>query len=307
VIALVTGASGFVGTRLCARLVEDGQFRVRASSRRAYSPPAGVEPCHVADVGPDTDWNTALAGVSVVVHLAARVHVMREASASPLEEFRRVNVAGTERLLRQALASGVRRFVYVSSVKVNGESGSYSETDPPRPESPYAISKYEAERVVHTFADRMETVIVRPPLVYGPGVRANFQALLRTVRRGLPLPFGSIRNRRSLVALDNLVDFILTCMVHPAAPGETFLVSDGDDLSTPDLIRRIARAFDRSPHLLPIPEPLLFAAAAAVGRRSAAQKVLGSLRVDISKAGRVLGWVPPYSVDEELRRIAESA
>lgn len=306
-IALVTGASGFVGRRLCARLVEDRRFEVRGASRRPSSLPAGVQPCHVADIGPDTDWTAALAGVSVVVHLAARVHVVRESSATPLDEFRQVNVAGTERLLAQALAAGVRRVLYLSSLKVNGESGHYSEADPPRPAGPYAISKYEAEQVVHTFSDRMETVIVRPPLVYGPGVRANFQALLRSVRRGLPLPLGSIRNRRSLVALDNLVDFIITCMVHPAAAGETFLVSDGDDLSTPDLIRRIARAFGRSPRLLSIPEPLLFGAAGVVGRRAAAQKLLGSLSVDISKARCVLGWVPPCSVDEELRKIAESA
>lgn len=305
-IALVTGASGFVGRRVCARLVEGGQFRVRGASRQPASLPAGVEKFRVSDVGADTDWTATLAGVSVIVHLAARVHVVRDSSANPLNEFRRVNVAGTERLLQQAVGSGVRRVVYISSLKVNGESGSYSESDRPSPEGPYAVSKYEAEQVVRTFADRIETVIVRPPLVYGPGVRANFHTLLRAVTRGVPLPLGSVRNQRSLVGLDNLVDFIVTCMVHPAAAGETFLVSDGDDLSTAELIRRIARAFGRSPRLLPIPEPLLFAAAGLVGQRATACKILGSLRVDTSKARRVLGWVPPSSVDEELSRMAQS-
>ena len=177
----------------------------------------------MTDVGPDTDWTAALTGVSVVIHLAARVHVIGESAASPLDAFRTVNVAGTERLLAQALTSGVRRVVYLSSVKVNGESGSYSEADSPSPEGPYAVSKYEGEQVVRGFSNGIESVIVRPPLTYGPGVRANFQMLLRAVTRGVPLPFGSVRNQRSLVALDNLADFILTSMTHPAAAGETFL------------------------------------------------------------------------------------
>jgi nucleoside-diphosphate-sugar epimerase len=247
--------------------------------------------------------------VSAVVHLAARVHITREAAANPLEQFRRVNVAGTERLLRQAIAAGVRRFVYLSSVKVNGESGAYSETDPPRPEDPYAISKSEAEQVLAAVAREgvIETVTVRPPLVYGPGARANFHALLRAVRGGVPLPLGAVRNRRSLVGLDNLVDFIITCLTHPAAAGQMFFVSDGEDLSTAELIRRIARAFDRPARLIPVPEPVLYAAATLLGQRAAARKTLGSLHVDISKAKHLLGWMPPCTVDDELRRIAGSA
>lgn len=308
-IVLVTGASGFVGRRLCERLVEDGRFQVRGTTRRPYSPPAGVESVLVSDLGPDTDWSSALSRVSVIVHLAARVHVMHDSSANPIGEFRRVNVSGTETLVRQAVASGVRRIVYLSSLKVNGESGTHSEADPPRPQGPYAISKYEAEQVLHRFTREggIETVIVRPPLVYGPGVRANFQALVRVVRSGVPLPFGAVRNGRSLVSLDNLVDFIITCITHPAAAGETFFVSDGVDLSTAELIRRVARAFGRPARLLSVPEPLLYAAAAVAGRGAAAQKILGSLRVDISKAKRMLGWAPPCTVDDELRRIAESA
>ena len=260
------------------------------------------------DIGPDTDWAAAVSGVSVIVHLAARVHVTREGSANPLDEFRRVNVAGTESLLRHAGAAGVRRVVYLSSLKVNGESGTYSEVDAPRPEDPYAISKYEAEQIVASIgrATRMEVVIVRPPLVYGPGARANFHALLRAVRRGVPLPLGAIMNRRSLVGLENLVDFIITCITHPAAAGQTFFVSDGDDLSTAELVRRIARTFDRPARLLWIPAPLLYAAATLFGQRVRARKLFGSLAVDISKARRVLGWTPPYTVDDELRRIARS-
>jgi len=308
VTVLVTGASGFVGRRLCARLVQEGRFHIRGSSRRPYSPPAGVEPAITGEIGPDTNWAAALTGVSVIVHLAARVHVTRDTSADPLDEFRRINVVGTEQLVRQAVAAGVRRVLYVSSVKVNGESGMYSELDPPHPEGPYAISKYEAEQILHTIAGEagIEIVIVRSPLVYGPGVRANFEALLRMVRSGVPLPVGAVRNRRSLIGLDNLVDFIVTCMIHPAAAGKTFLVSDDEDLSTAELIRRIARAYDRSARLLPVPEFLLYAAATLIGKRSAAQKIFGSLCVDISKAKHVLGWLPPCSVDEELRRIAES-
>lgn len=306
---LVTGATGFVGRRLCARLKEDGRFAVRAAVRREAMFPAGVEPMVVGALGMDAAWARALAGASVVVHLAARAHVMRDTASDPLAEFRRVNVEGTARLARQAAVAGVKRLVFLSSAKVNGETGTYTEADPPRPEGPYAVSKHEAEEALREVAREtgLEAVIVRPPLVYGPGVQANFRALLRAVARGLPLPFGAVRNRRSLVALDNLVDFVITCMLHPAAAGETFLVSDGDDLSTAELVRRIARAFHRSAWLLPVPEPLLYAAAALTGRRAAAQKVLGSLQVDISKARRVLGWSPPCGVEDELRRIARSA
>lgn len=305
---LVTGANGFVGRRLCAHLAHDPRFRVRAAVRRAEVSPTGIDSVLVGDIGPHTNWTAALAGVSVVVHLAARVHVTAETATDPLTEFRTVNVGGTDALVRQAISAGVRRFVYVSSVKVNGEAGSYTEHDSPRPEGPYAISKCEAEEIVRALAQAsgLESVIVRPPLVYGPGVRANFHALLRAVCRGVPLPLGAVRNRRSLVALDNLVDFLGICVVHPSAARETFFVSDGDDRSTPELIRSIGRAMHRPARLVPVPEALLYAAAALGGRRAAAQKVLGTLQVDISKAHRVLGWVPPCTVDEELSRIALS-
>jgi nucleoside-diphosphate-sugar epimerase len=233
---------------------------------------------------------------------------MRERSRDALEQFRRVNVAGTLDLARQSAAAGVRRFVFLSSVKVNGEAGCYTESDAAAPGDAYAISKHEAEVGLREIgaATRMEIVIIRPPLVYGPGARANFGALVRAVARGVPLPFGRVDNRRSLVGLDNLVDFILTCATHPAAAHETFLVSDGEDLSTADLVRRMGRAMGRPARLLPIPPALLMHAATLLGRRDLAGRLLGSLQVDITKAKRQLGWTPPVSVDEGLRRAVAS-
>jgi UDP-glucose 4-epimerase len=256
-----------------------------------------------ADLGVETHWQSGLAGVDVIVHLAARVHVMREVAANPLEEFRRVNVAGTLNLARQAAAGGVKRFVYLSSVKVHGESGTCTEMDSPAPADAYGLSKLEAERgLLGIAADTaMEVVTIRAPLVYGPSVRANFAALMRAVGLGVPLPFGAVDNRRSLVGLDNLVDFILTCTEHPAAANEVFLVCDGEDLSTADLVRRLARAMDRPARLIPVPPSLLLGAAAMIGRRDVARRLLGSLCVDITKARQLLDWTPPVSVNEGLR------
>jgi nucleoside-diphosphate-sugar epimerase len=301
---LVTGATGFVGTAFVAAIVHKGWHSVRAAVRvMSNAFPAGVEQV-TADLTADANWAHALDGVEAVVHLAARVHVMRDAAANPLAEFRRVNVDATIALARQAAAAGVRRFVYVSSVKVNGESGTYSEDDPPAPEDPYGVSKHEAEIGLRQIAaeTNMEAVIIRPPLVYGPGVRANFQRLMRAIAWGIPLPLGAIHNRRSLIGVDNLVDFMLTCVEHPAAAGEMFLVSDGEDLSTTDLVRRIARAMDTSARLVPVPTSALMAAATLMGRRDMARRVLGTLRVDITKARRRLAWTPPVMVDEGLRR-----
>lgn len=302
---MVTGATGFVGTTLINRLVNDRRFDVRGAVRReAAALPAGVERILVGDLTCEPDWQQALAGAEAVIHLAARVHVMREAVANPLSEFRRVNVASTLNLARQAAAAGVPRFVFLSTVKVNGEKGAYKETDSPAPEDAYAISKHEAEVGLRQIAakTRMAVVIIRPPLVYGPGVKANFQTLMRAVARGVPLPLGAVHNRRSLVALDNLVDFIVTCLDHSAADNETFFVSDGEDLSTTCLIRRLARAMGRPARLIPVPAAVLAAGATLLGKRNVAERLLGSLQVDISKAHRMLRWVPPISVDEGLRR-----
>jgi nucleoside-diphosphate-sugar epimerase len=267
----------------------------------------------VGEVNGDTDWGRALAGADVIVHLAARVHMIRDAAADPLAEFRRVNTAGTVNLARQAADSGAKRLIFMSSVKVNGEGSfaafggrtdAYRESDPPLPGDAYGVSKFEAESGVLGIASEtgIEVVIIRPPLVYGPGVGANFERLIRAVSRGVPLPLGAIHNRRSLVALDNLVDFVLTSIEHPAAKNETFLVSDGEDLSTTDLLRRLGRALGRPARLIPVPPLLILAGATVCGKRDAALRLLGTLRVDISKAYALLGWKPTISVDEGLRR-----
>jgi nucleoside-diphosphate-sugar epimerase len=302
---LVTGATGLVGRAVVDRLIGGQRYLVRAAIRQeANDIPTGVE-LVTGELSSDFDWRPALADVSAVVHLAARVHIMGEpAGPSALEAFRRVNVVGTLNLAEQAAAAGIRRFVYLSSIKVHGESGMFTETDPPRPEDPYGISKHEAELGLRQIANerKLDVVIVRPPLVYGPRVRANFGVLIRAVRMGIPLPLGAVHNQRSFVAVDNLADFAVSCLSHPRAAGEVFLVSDGEDLSTTELIRRLADAMNRRARLVPLPAAVLMAAATAIGKRDVARRLLGTLRVDITKARTVLAWSPPLSVDEGLRR-----
>lgn len=304
--ALITGGSGFVGRVLCRELSDRGLDFVQALRREDEHAPVSVV---VGEIGPETRWATALSGVDLVVHLAARVHVMRESAVDSLSAFRRVNTEGTLNLARQAVASGVRRFVFVSSVKVNGEGGqrAYSEEDLPAPEDAYAQSKWEAERGLREIAanSTMEVVILRPTLVYGPGVAANFLRLMQTAKLGLPLPFGRIRNSRSLVFVENLVDFIICCMSHPMASNQVFLVSDGDDLSTPELLRRLGSALHKPAKQIPVPAWLLVFAFSLFGRPDFARRLSGSLQVDISRARTVLGWVPPVTVDDGLRRTAE--
>jgi nucleoside-diphosphate-sugar epimerase len=304
---LVTGASGFVGRRLTAVLVASGH-QVRAAFRTA-APPAvgpGYESVAVGSLGADTDWRNALDAVSTVVHLAARVHVMRDTVGDPLAEFRRVNVAGTLSLARQAVEAGVRRFVFISSVKVNGEGTApgqpYTADDRPAPVDAYGLSKHEAELGLLELAKStgLEVVIIRPVLVYGPGVGANFLAMMRWLYRGVPLPLGAIHNRRSLVAVDNLVDLIIRCLDHPAAANQIFLASDGDDLSTTELLRRTARALGRPARLLPVPVALLNMAARVLGKQDFSQRLCGSLQVDIGKNRSLLGWTPPLTVDAGL-------
>lgn len=306
---LVTGASGFVGEATCSRLVTQGMNVVGAVRRLPVRPLPGVDYRIVAALAASTDWWDALSGVDTIIHCAARVHVMRETADDPLVVFRVVNVAGTEQLARQAAMAGVRRFVFLSSVKVNGEGtvAAYRETDIPAPEDAYGISKYEAELVLREIAQEtgLEVVTVRSPLIYGPGVKANFRALMHAVVRGVPLPLGAIHNRRSMVALDNVVDLIVTCIGHPAAANETFLVSDGDDISTTELIRRLAYAMGRPARLVSVPETVLMACATFLGKREVARRLCGTLQVSIAKVREVLGWVPPVSVDEGLRRTAE--
>jgi len=262
----------------------------------------------VGEINAGTDWSSVLADREVVVHLAARVHVMHDRADDPLTAFRHTNVAGTLALARQAAAAGVRRFVFISSVKVLGEASlpgrPLQSEDAPAPQDAYGLSKLEAERGLREIAAQteMELVIIRPPLVYGPGVRANFRALISVVSRGIPLPLAALDNRRSLVGLDNLVDLIVTCVRHPAATGQTFLVSDGEDLSTPELIRRLGRAMGRPAHLFWLPVWLLQLGATLLGKRAALQRLAGNLQLDIAATRVRLNWSPPVSVDEGLRR-----
>ncbi len=264
----------------------------------------------VGNLGGDTDWSAALKGIEIIVHLAARVHVMNDSVSDPLAEFRRVNVEGTLNLAQQAVSGGVKRFVFISSIKVNGGNTllnqPYFADDTPAPVDPYGISKYEAEEGLHSLAMEtgLEVVIIRPPLVYGPGVKVNFRSMMQWLNRGLPLPFGAIHNKRSLVALDNLVDLIITCIEHPSAANQTFLAGDGEDLSTTELLRIMGQALGRPARLMPIPERLLEAVAVLLGKRALAQRLCASLQVDISKAKELLGWVPPVKTKEALHETA---
>jgi nucleoside-diphosphate-sugar epimerase len=307
---LVTGANGFVGRALCADAAGRGCF-VFGAIRLPCDLPSGTHGLVIGNMDERTDWRPALTATEVVIHLAARVHVMADAVENPLAEFRRVNVQGTLNLARQAAAAGVERFVFVSSIKVNGEATPpgypFTADDVPAPLDAYGVSKMEAERGLRQIALQtgMEVVIIRPPLVYGPGVKANFAAVMRWLRRGVPLPLGAIHNQRSLVALDNLVDLIVTCLTHPAAANQTFLVSDGEDVSTTELLRRMGRAMGHPARLMPVPASLLTLAAAIVGKRDVAQRLCGSLQVDIEKTRRLLGWTPPLSLDQGLKKAAK--
>ncbi len=307
---LVTGASGFIGGEVCRALSERGwQVRMALRAQRPALP--DHERVLVGAIGPQTDWTQALAGVTAVVHLAARVHVMREVAADPDAAFTLVNTQGTECLVRQAARAGVRRFVYVSSIKVNGEATTgrpFTESDPPDPCDPYARSKAAAEQVIARVARgaALEYVIVRPPLVYGPGVAGNLGLLLRALRLGLPLPLGAIDNRRSLVGVWNLADLLALCAEHPAAAGETFLAADQSDLSTPQLLRLLAAGLGRPARLWPVPPRLLGWLGAAAGRRAAVERLCGSLQVSADKARHLLDWAPPVPPAEGLRRTARA-
>ncbi len=308
---LVTGATGFIGTALVRTLAHDPAWTVRACTRTAPHPDASartVEWCVTPELSPGADWSAVLAGVDVVVHLAARVHQMKAASTDA-GAYQRVNVLGTRRLGEQAAASGVRRLVFLSSLKAHGERGAISETSPLAPVDPYGVSKRDAEAALQAIAatSGMELVVIRPPLVYGPGVGANFRALLTAIRRGVPLPLGAIANRRSLVGIENLVHLITVCLDHPAAASQAFLVSDGDDLSTPALVRRLAAAVGRRAHVWSVPVGVLRILASATGRSAAVQRLTESLYVDISKARTVLGWRPQFSLDEQLRRTVKES
>ena len=365
---LITGANGFIGRGLCDKLLSDG-YQVRGAVRGATQMtalPSGVEGVQVGDIGPETDWSEALSGIEGIVHLAARVHVMDDLADDPLAEFRKVNTAGTLNLAWQAVVAGVKRVVFISSIKVNGEGTGddpqitrirkrgtrdggqttgwvplrermtsmtgmdeslrdwrwipfgkddllrkewldgreavFSEGDVPCPQDPYAVSKWEAEQGMLAIAEEtgLEVVIIRPPLVYGPGVKANFRLLMKWVQRGVPLPLGAVHNKRSFVALDNLVSFIIHCIDHPKAANEVFLISDGEDVSTTELLQKMARAFGKRSFLLPVPVGLMTFVAGLLGKRDVAERLFGSLQVDSFKARDLLGWEPVVSMDEAL-------
>jgi nucleoside-diphosphate-sugar epimerase len=302
---LLTGATGFLGSRLATALHPKPDVNLTAAVRRYIEIPS-AEIVEVQGLGAKTDWSTALTNQHVVIHAAARAHIMKDEVADPLVEYRRVNVDGTLNLARQAAAAGVKRFIFISSIGVNGNINTqpFTEDDTPNPAELYAQSKWEAEQGLWEVQREtgMELVIIRPPLVYGPNAPGNFGSLMRWVEKGVPLPLGAIHNQRSLVAVDNLVDLIITCIDHPAAANQVFLAGDGQDLSTTELLQGVARAMDKPARLIPVPSSLLMLGATLLGKKAVAQRLLGSLQVDISKARNLLGWEPPVSVEEGLKR-----
>lgn len=306
----MTGAGGFVGQALCRRLLADG-WRVRGAVRTSQGTimPDGVEIIHIGGIERAVDWPALLSGMEVIVHLAARVHVTRETALDPPAAFCEVNVRATERLAKAAAVAGVKRLIYISTVKVHGEVSQkpLTEEDPIAPADPYSVSKWEAEQVLRRVSGEtgLDVVILRPPLVYGPGVKANFLSLLKWVAGGFPLPLGAIENQRSLIYLDNLVDAISVVMNRPEAAGQTFLVSDGQDVSTPQLIRQIAASMHIKPRLWPVSMNLLKFLGRISGRSAGTAKIIGSLSVDASKIGERLQWRPPYAFEQGIRETVQ--
>ena len=310
VCMLVTGANGFVGKPLCAELLRRGQS-VRGAVRSPGQLTAAAETVTVGAIDGETDWSAALSGMDAVIHLAARVHVMEDHAADPLAEFLQVNLYGTSNLAQQAASAGVKRFVYVSSIKVNGEQTTvnrpFTESDEPDPQDPYGMSKWRAEQELQRIAKEtgLEVVIVRPPLVYGPGVKGNFIRLLAAIDRGIPLPLAGAKNVRSLVYVGNLVDALIACATLPAAGGQTYLVSDGDDVSTAMLVDMIARSLGRNSRAFHFPAGLLRAAATLLGRAQQMDRLFGSLRVNDQKLRNDLGWAAPFTLEQGLRVTAD--
>jgi nucleoside-diphosphate-sugar epimerase len=308
---LVTGATGFIGTVVCARLLQLGKH-VKAAVRnrpRATALPDAIERITVPEISDTTEWTVALKGVAAIIHLAAAAERPELDADRQREHFRTVNVEGSVRLAREAVAAGVRRFVHMSTLKVNGETSSITgltENDAPAPQGIYAASKWEAEQRLKEAAVQsgLELVILRPPLVYGPGVRGNFLALMRAVARGVPLPLAAVRNQRSMIYVENLADAVAAGLTQAHAAGRTYLLSDGEDVSTAELVRRIATALGVRPRLVAVPPALLRAAGALIGKQEAVRRVTASLRVDCSKIRAELGWRPPFSLDEGLAETA---
>jgi nucleoside-diphosphate-sugar epimerase len=307
----VTGATGFVGRFLCERLLIAG-YSVRGTLLPSENPSTllpGVNPIVVQTLGPNTDWLTALEGTNIIIHLAARVHNMADHTASPLTEFHKVNTEGTRRLAQEAVRAGVKRLLFVSSIKVNGEeSGTpYTKISSANPTDAYGSSKWEAEQILRKIEAEtgLEVIVVRPTLVYGPGVKANFLNMMKAVQRGVPLPLASTSNKRSLIYVENLVDALAACATRPEAAGQTYLVSDGEDVSTAELICRTASALGVSARLFPFPVPLMKLVGKITGKIAEVNRLTGSLTVDSSKIRKELGWKPPFTMEEGLRLTAE--
>ena len=309
---LITGATGFIGKSLVTQLLAENYLLSAAIRNTSNCMSPDIQQIPVGDLSTNTDWGNALSDIDIVIHLAARVHVMDDTSLDPLAKFREINTEGTLNLARQAASNNISRFIFLSSIKVNGENTDFrkpfTKDDKHKPSDPYGLSKYEAEVGLKAIADNtgMEVVIIRPPLVYGPNVKANFKSMVSWLDKGIPLPLGSIHNKRSLVALDNLVDLIITCIKHPSAANQTFLASDDEDISTTELLQRMAKALGKPARLIPIPSSLLNAGAALLGKRDIAQRLCGSLQVDINHTKQTLCWKPPVSVDEALQKTADA-
>ena len=300
---LVTGAGGFVGTAVVSELAKQG-ISYRAVTRE---PREGY--FSIGNITPQTDWTAALDGIDSIIHLASRAHVMNETVADPIAHFRSVNVDSTLNLAMQAIQAGVKRFVFISSIKVNGEATEpgrpFTAEDPPNPQNPYAQSKLDAEQCLFALAG-LEVTVIRPPLVYGPGVKANFATMMDWVNRGIPLPLGSVHNKRSFVFVGNLADLIVLAAIHPNAGGQVFLVSDGEDISTTQLFKKIAQALGRPSFVMPLPASLVTMVAAAIGQSGVASRLIDSLQVDVNKTRALLGWEPRKNISEGLRQTARS-
>ncbi|KTC66032.1 UDP-glucose 4-epimerase (Galactowaldenase) (UDP-galactose 4-epimerase) (plasmid) [Legionella adelaidensis] len=303
---LITGATGFVGKQLVQKLLQHSNYKVQASVRSVNSALPKELQIPIGNVSKQTDWTPALKGCDVVIHTAARVHIMRETATDPLQEFRKINVEGTLNLARQAATHGVKRFIFISSIKVNGEithNDKFFADDKPSPQDPYAVSKLEAEQGLFSIAKEtgLEVVIIRPPLIYGPHVKGNFRRLIQTIQKGLPLPLAALNhNKRSLVSIYNLLDLINCCIDHPNAANQVFLVSDGFDISSVELLQKIGQALNKSPWLIYIPRMLLKGISSLLGKEALWQRLGGSLQLDIEKTCTLLNWKPVIGMDEAL-------
>lgn len=310
----VTGATGFVGKALINELLNAGHNIVAGVRNYSVELPVEVEQKLVGDLSLLSEQNTiidTLKKIDVVIHTAARVHIMQDKAADPLTEFRKMNVNATLALAKQSVSAGVKRFVFISSIKVNGESTNnrqaFRETDKPAPEDAYGQSKLEAEQILFEMGQTMpmEVVVIRSPLIYGPGVKANFASMIKIIKKGIPLPFGAIHNERSILAIDNLVDFLRLCIVHPAAANQVFLMADGKDVSTTELVTKIAKAYQRPVRLIPVPASWMIFIAKLTNKNNISDRLFGNLQIDITKAQQLLGWKPVVSMEQQLNKMAE--